>query len=204
MDQYFHKSENQIITATHKSISIGIKWNAYEQYPTTTHSHKQWLLLTSKLFFWTLTVSEYCFTSLSAHWGNIATERSPKWGYALLLFRMTSRVLYSARCHRHHCTLHSFEQFGALCMHNHDNKYPARTGFEPGTCRLQAPVDTNEPSGPASTIRTARGTDKNISSLSVQRYVFFNLSNWIWEKRLFCLFSIYNGKVIIVAAFRNI
>ena len=29
-------------------------------------------------------------------------------------------------------------------MHNHDDKYPARPGFEPGTSRLQAPVDTNE------------------------------------------------------------
>ena len=34
-------------------------------------------------------------------------------------------------------------------MHNHDDKYPSRPGFEPGTPRLQAPVDTNEPSGPA-------------------------------------------------------
>ena len=30
-------------------------------------------------------------------------------------------------------------------MHNHDDKYPARPGFEPGTSRLQAPVDTNVP-----------------------------------------------------------
>ena len=35
-------------------------------------------------------------------------------------------------------------------MHNHDDKYPSRLGFEPGTTRLQAPVDTKEPSGPAS------------------------------------------------------
>ena len=34
-------------------------------------------------------------------------------------------------------------------MHNHDDKYPVRPTFEPGTSRLQAPVDTNEPSGPA-------------------------------------------------------
>ena len=33
-------------------------------------------------------------------------------------------------------------------MHNHDDKYLSRSGFEPGTPRLQAPVDTNEPSGP--------------------------------------------------------
>ena len=34
-------------------------------------------------------------------------------------------------------------------MHNHDDKYPARLGFEPGTSRLQALVYMNEPSGPA-------------------------------------------------------
>ena len=31
-------------------------------------------------------------------------------------------------------------------MHSHDDKYPSRPGFEPGTPRLQASVDTNEPS----------------------------------------------------------
>ena len=34
-------------------------------------------------------------------------------------------------------------------MHNHDDKYLSRPGYEPGTPRLQAPVDTNEPSGTA-------------------------------------------------------
>ena len=33
-------------------------------------------------------------------------------------------------------------------MHNYDDKYPARPGFEPGTSRLRAPVDTNESSVP--------------------------------------------------------
>ena len=47
-------------------------------------------------------------------------------GYALLLSRMTSRVLYSAQYHRQHCTLHAFEQSEALYMHNHDDKYPSR------------------------------------------------------------------------------
>ena len=37
-------------------------------------------------------------------------------------------------------------------MHNHDNSYPSRPGFEPGTPRLQASIDTNEPSGPAAGI----------------------------------------------------
>ena len=30
-------------------------------------------------------------------------------------------------------------------MHNQDDKYSSRPGFEPGTPRLQAPVDMNEP-----------------------------------------------------------
>ena len=45
-----------------------------------------------------------------------------------------------AQYHGQHCTLHSFEHFGALHMHNHDDKYPPRPGFEPGTSRLQSPV----------------------------------------------------------------
>ena len=40
-------------------------------------------------------------------------------------------------------------------MHNHDEKYPFRPGFEPGTPRLQAPVNTNEPSRPAGAIDKA-------------------------------------------------
>ena len=39
--------------------------------------------------------------------------------------------------------IHAFEQFGTLYMHNHDDKYPARPGFEPGTSRLQTPGDTD-------------------------------------------------------------
>ena len=74
--------------------------------------------------------------------------------YALLLFRMTSRVLFSAQYHGQHCTLQAFEQFEALYMHNYDEKYPSRPGFEPGTARLQAPVDMNEPSGPATCTST--------------------------------------------------
>ena len=62
--------------------------------------------------------------------------------YAPLLFRMTSRVLHSAQYHRKYCTLKAFEQFGALYMHDHDDQW------------LQAPVDTNEPSGLASITST--------------------------------------------------
>ena len=39
-------------------------------------------------------------------------------------------------------------------MHNRDHKYSARRGFEPRTSRLQALVDTNEPSGPAHSFRS--------------------------------------------------
>ena len=35
-----------------------------------------------------------------------------------------------------HCTLQAFEQLGALYINNHDDKYPARPGFKPGTSRL--------------------------------------------------------------------
>ena len=69
--------------------------------------------------------------------------------YGLLLFLMTSRVLYSAQYHSQHFKHQTFEPFGALYMLSHYNKYPVRPGFEPGTLRLQAPVDTKEPSGPA-------------------------------------------------------
>ena len=86
-------------------------------------------------------IFEYFFTSLFAQ---SREKEARSRDYALLSFWMNSSVLYSAQYHRQHCTLHSFEQFGALYMHNHDDKYPARPGFEPGTCRLQAPVDTNE------------------------------------------------------------
>ena len=59
--------------------------------------------------------------------------------YALLLFRMTSRVLYSAQYHRQHFTLQAFEQFGALYMHNHDDKYPARPGYETWYFQVTSP-----------------------------------------------------------------
>ena len=53
----------------------------------------------------------------------------------------------------------TFEQFGALYMLSLYNKYPVRPGFEPGTLRLQAPVNTKEPS------RSARIPVKNVGTL---------------------------------------
>ena len=40
---------------------------------------------------------------------------------------------YNAQYNKQHCTPHVFEQY----MHNHDDNYPARLGFEPGTSRWQ-------------------------------------------------------------------
>ena len=60
--------------------------------------------------------------------------------YALLLFRMTSRDLYSAQ---YHSTLHAFEQFVTLYMHKRDNKYPhdrdsnlVPPGYKPQSIRM--------------------------------------------------------------------
>ena len=92
--------------------------------------------------------------------------------YALLLFRKTSKVLYSVQYHRQHCTLQAFEQFGALYMHSHDNKYPARPA---GTFRLKAPVDTNEPSGPANNIFIEHVLYFPILHANEQRLYFLNL-----------------------------
>ena len=60
-----------------------------------------------------------------------AEEEEEEEGNAPLLFRMTSRFLYSAQYHRQQFTLHAFQQFGALYLHNHVDKSPARPGFEP-------------------------------------------------------------------------
>ena len=59
-------------------------------------------------------------------------------------------------------------------MHNHDDKYPARPGFEPGTPRLQAPVDTNEPSGPAVRGNTQSGMSRQVKSSKIYLSVTHN------------------------------
>ena len=81
--------------------------------------------------------------------GNIATEGSPKTRLCPTVISNDFKGFYSAQYHWQHCKLHAFEQFGALYMHRHDDKYSSRLEFETGTPRLQAPVDTNEPSGSA-------------------------------------------------------
>ena len=70
-------------------------------------------------------------------------KKAKSWDYALLLFRMTSRVLFSAQYHRRHCTLQDFEQFGALYMDIYDdNIRPDRDsslvppGYKPQSLRM--------------------------------------------------------------------
>ena len=75
---------------------------------------------------------------------NIVTEGSPRPGICPTLTSNDFKGFYSAQYNRHNCTLQAFEQFGALYMNNHDDKYPARdSNLIPP--ELQAPVDTNEP-----------------------------------------------------------
>ena len=92
----------------------------------------------------------------------------------LLIFRMTSRVLYSAQYHRRYCTLHAFGQFGALYMHNHDDKYTADREMN-----LVPPVDTNEPSGPARFLKFALLMSR--SSIGVSNRDFVLTSNKLNE-----------------------
>ena len=61
-------------------------------------------------------------------------------------YQSTLRGFYSAQCHRHHCTLQAFEQFGALYMTNND-KHPSRPGFEPSNSEFRATAGSNVPSG---------------------------------------------------------
>ena len=62
-------------------------------------------------------------------------------------------------------------------MHSHDDKYPCRSGFEPGNPRLQSPVDTNEPSGPA---------HNNMKEMKNKHY------SYLQEPLLTCLLNITN------------
>ena len=61
-------------------------------------------------------------------------------------------------------------------MHIHDDKYPSRPGFEPGTPRLQAPVDTNEPSVPAAADVRLIGVHR---SAAVAVYAAIILQMWL-------------------------
>ena len=63
-------------------------------------------------------------------------------------------------------------------MHNHHDKYPSRPGFKPGTPRLQALVDTNEPSGPAQYVqeKTTLLQEFDCNNVEIHSSVFNNIS----------------------------
>ena len=110
--------------------------------------------LAQRLVFGGESVSEYCFTSLSAQSWQYRDKRKPVPGIMPYSYRMTSRVLYSAQHHRQHCTLHAFEQLGALYMHSPDDKHPTRPGFENNTSEFRGTTGQNETAGSASCLWT--------------------------------------------------
>ena len=57
-------------------------------------------------------------------------------------------------------------------MHNHDAKYPSRSGLEPGTPRLQSPVDTNKPSGPATQMESLDRFSDHCVPFSIFFYIY--------------------------------
>ena len=81
--------------------------------------------------------------------GLILDQRRRRW--ANISPTLGQRPVFAGN--RKHCTLQAFEQFGTRYIHNHDDQYPTRQEFEPDTSRLQAPVDTNMPSGPVLHVR---------------------------------------------------
>ena len=98
-------------------------------------------------------VSEYCFTSLSARSWQYRDRRKPEVGILLDFFFNKLQwffIIVPSSAHRQHCTLHAFEQFGALYIHNPDDKYPTRQGFKPSTSEFRATTGPNEPAWPAS------------------------------------------------------
>ena len=71
-------------------------------------------------------------------------------------YRIHSRVLYSAQCHRHHCTLHAFEQFRGLYRHNLDDEHSTRPGFEPSSSKVSSHRRIEWAIGTASLIQTQK------------------------------------------------
>ena len=112
---------------------------------------------------------------------------------------MTSSVLYSVQYHRQRCTPQAFEQFGALYMHNPDDKHPIRPGFEPSTCEFRAKTGPNETSGPArygssSVLDTGPANTSRSSNVSLTLSLP-NYSIWIFTHlKLFLADAIHNIK----------
>ena len=108
-----------------------------------------------KMLWQLMWVSEYYSALLSAQSWQYRERKKPEVGTMSYSYRMTPRVLYSEQYHRQHCTLHAFEQFGALYMHNRNDKHPTQPGFEPSrpTSEFRTTIKSNEPDriGPAFT-----------------------------------------------------
>ena len=76
------------------------------------------------------------------------TEVSLKSGlYPTLIAWLQGFFIAHSTIYRHHCTLHAFGHFGALDMHNLDDKHPTRPEFLPSRYQFQATTGTNESSG---------------------------------------------------------
>ena len=69
--------------------------------------NRQFKYDTAILNIWILLYVAFCTIM------TISRQKARRRYYALLLFRIISRVLYSAQYHRQHCTLDAFEQSGA-------------------------------------------------------------------------------------------
>ena len=79
-------------------------------------------------------MSEYCWTSLAETWGRYC---------ALLFWNKFNGIVFKITLHhRQPYTLHVSEQFGALYMHNHNDRHPNRPGYKPSSSESKA----NQPS----------------------------------------------------------
>ena len=130
-------------------------------------------LLTALVCVW---VSEYCCTSRAAHRGNIATDGSPK------SRRCPTLIEYTHCCapyNRHHCTLQTFEQFGAR-ENSHDDKHTRRGRCELSIYMLRATVNPDASPGPTSLI----GSNTNMNTV-VQWQTAVNVFTFnVWGRGL--------------------
>ena len=135
------------ILADCRQADVSNLWNSTRLKHTTT-SYFLWV-------FFSAECSEP--TSLSAQSWQYRDKRKPEAGTVSSSYQLTSMVLYSAQYHMRHCALQAFEKFGALYLHNLDNKHPIQPGFEPNPARIWTQYlwvsshnPPNEPSGPTS------------------------------------------------------
>ena len=123
------------------------------------------------------TVSEYCFTSLSAQSWQYRDRRKPEAGtMPYSYFEWLQGLDFDFIKHSTiDSTVHAFEQFGALYTHNHGLD-PGTSRLEPGTSRLQGQVDTNEPSGTVSWLFQALFSS-HLSTILIKIYSYTHSLN---------------------------